>query len=145
MAGGRPTKLTQEVQDAIVVALKAGMYIEASCDYVGIAPRTYYKWMSDAEREDAAEEVLQFSQAVKKARAEAEYRNVQGIQVAGEEHWQARAWWLERSFPSRWGRQQRVQAEISGPGGGPIEVTDVKAEVLSLLASHAEDNDPTAN
>lgn len=102
----RPTKLTPERQEQIIAMLKAGNYIETACAYAGIDPGTFYNWMRRGESASSGR-FFQFFNAVQKARAEAEARNVQVIQKASLDTWQASAWWLERSFPDRWGR--RVQ------------------------------------
>ncbi len=47
--------------------------------------------------------------------AEAELDAVHGIRGAWLTHWQAAAWYLERSHPERWGR--RVIASESQSGG----------------------------
>lgn len=48
-------------------------------------------------------------------------------------NWRAAVWWIERAFPAQFGRQvQQHHLEVSGPGGGPIEVTDRTA--LSAIA-----------
>lgn len=43
--------------------------------------------------------------------------------------WRAAAWYLERQHPLHFGRQNQVQMELSGPGGGPVEV---KVDAVSL-------------
>ena len=139
---GRGTKLTPEVINRLGEALKAGNYIEVAVEYAGIAPATYYRWLKEAEAEDASELHKELRETTKRARAEAEYRNVALIQQAAQNGtWQASAWWLERSAPSRWGRQQRVQAEITGAYGGPVEVVDAKSVVLSFLQTLEEDTE----
>ena len=132
---GRNTKLTEELIDRICEALRAGNYIETACAFAGIAPATYYRWVAESEQDDASELLVEFREAVKRARADAEVRNVALIQKAAQDpnKWQASAWWLERSFPARWGRQQKITQEITGANGGPIEVSDVRAQLLSFL------------
>jgi len=59
--------------------------------------------------------------------------------------WRAAAWYLERQHPLHFGRQA-TQVEVSGPGGGPIDVrvdaTDlaakVRANIEALDAAKAE-------
>lgn len=42
--------------------------------------------------------------------------------------WRAAAWWIERSFPGQFGKQvERHTLEVTGKGGGPIEVADSTA------------------
>lgn len=114
---GRPTKLTPEVQDRIIQALKAGNYVETAAEYAGIGKTTFYRWM--ARGEQASRGIYrEFRDAVMRARAEAEARNVAIIQKAAPDDWRAAAWWLERAFPDRWGPRQKL--EHSGPEGGPI-------------------------
>jgi hypothetical protein len=81
---------------------------------------------------------VDFVEAVEKARAQSEMRNVGLIQKAAVDGtWQASAWWLERSFPKRWGRSDRV--EHTGADGGPLEVQvtmDELEEKVGQLLSH---------
>ena len=146
---GRKTKLTPEIQETICNWLKLGYYQEDAAVMVGISPSTYYEWMKRGEKaiekedqkllnppitsnddelavQDAAVEgeVLdlysEFSEAVKKARAEAEGAHIRNIRRASDNGvWQASAWWLERSFPKKWGK--RSSLEIGGEGGEPIK------------------------
>ena len=55
------------------------------------------------------------------------------VQSAAPQHWQAAAWWLERSFPDRYGRRDRN--EVSGD-----LTVGITLERLVRLAAEA-DND----
>lgn len=97
----RPTKLTPELQDRLCEVLRAGNYIEAACAYVGIDSSQYRRWH---------EKNYTFRTAVDTARAQAEVGSVARIRKAGQEgDWRADAWWLERSFNDRWGKQVSEQ------------------------------------
>lgn len=115
---GRPTKLNYEVQEKIIQAIKAGNYMETAAAYAGINKSTLYDWLKRGEREKqrmgknpryrirkSEKPYVEFSDAVEKALAEAEMRDVLLIGKAAEEQWQAAAWRLERKFPDRWGRR----------------------------------------
>lgn len=105
--------------------------------------------------DDKADEriFLEFVEAVEEARAEAEARIVESLQrqaLGGEvlevsevetddgeivrnftlsrPDWRAQAWWLERSFPERYGRR----VEVSGPDQGPIAV-EVEVSARDLI------------
>ena len=81
--------------------------------------------------------MIEFREAVEKARAEAEVRNVVYINEVAKTNYQAAAWWLERSFPKRWGRQQSV--ELTGSGTAINVTVDAKEAVLQALRDRAED------
>lgn len=133
---GRTPKLTAEIRDQIVNALRAGNYIEAACSYAGITTQTYWQWIAKADQPGPRISLYaDFRDAANKARADAEIRNVAIIQKVAQDGrtWQASAWWLERSFPTRWGKMQRTQVELSGPNGQAIQVTDPRNTLLSIL------------
>lgn len=135
----RPTKLNPEVQQRIIEALRAGNYQDAAAAYAGIHEATFHNWMNrgreeerrvmDGEKPDAKEAPFrEFFVAVEKARSEAEVRNVMHIQRAAQEGtWQAAAWFLERSYPRKWGRKDRH--EHTGEGGDAIKVSVSTAEL----------------
>ncbi len=131
---GRPSKISNEIKHKIITAIRAGNYIETASAYAGISKSTLYDWLRRGEREkQRAEEnprykirksekpYVEFSNAVEKALAEAEVRDVAIIAKASEEQWQAAAWRLERKFPDRWGRK-RLDIEHSGEVG--IKIID---------------------
>jgi transposase len=96
--GGRPSKYTPEMVKALCEGLSTGNMRRAVCAFNGINTDTLYDWMKTKE---------EFSDAVRKAEAEAEYRNVIKISL-GRQGWQAAAWWLERKYHEDWGRRDRV-------------------------------------
>lgn len=104
---GRPTKLTPEVQDRIILSLRAGNYLETACKANGITKATLYNWLDRASRHKEPL-FLAFLDAVEKAQSEAEQRDVALIAQAAQTQWQAAAWRLERKFPDRWGRREHM-------------------------------------
>jgi hypothetical protein len=55
-----------------------------------------------------------FWNSIKKAKYEGEAHAVEGIKAAGEKNWTAYAWLLERMYPDRWGKRQRVEMKHEG-------------------------------
>ena len=115
---GRPTSLTKEVSDTIVQYITAGCYIETAVACAGIAKITFYKWMQAGES-GKSKELQEFSSAVKKAYAMAEARRVMLIGKAAADNWTAAAWTLERMYPERYGRRDRVEV---GGGDRPVQI-----------------------
>lgn len=126
MTKGSPTKCTPEITQQICQVLRAGNYICAACDYVGISERTYYNWItrgreeldrieasSNAKPRDSERVFVSFLHATTRAKASAEVESVARIRKAAEEDWRADAWYLERSHSDRWGRT-KVELEHSG-------------------------------
>ncbi len=131
--GGRPTKLNEDVQHKICSAIRAGNYIETAAAYAGINKSTLYDWMKRGEREKQRveknpryrvrkreEPFVEFSNAIEKALADAEIRDVAIIARAAEDVWQAAAWRLERKFPDRWGKKMRVEQEVKQEVSGTV-------------------------
>jgi transposase len=104
---GRPTKLTPEVQKRIIDALRAGNYVETAAAYAGIGRQTLYDWLHRGAKEGKGA-YHEFHEAVEKALAESEVRDVALIAKAAEAQWQAAAWRLERRAPERWGKRVTV-------------------------------------
>ncbi len=118
---GRPSKLDDARVEDLVKWLKLGYYIEDACTMAGIAKQTYYNWIAKAEANEG-QEYLDFLDAVKKARAEAEGAHIMNIRKAADNGvWQASAWFLERSHPVKWGK--RNPDLINEESDEPIEFT----------------------
>lgn len=138
----RPSIINDDIINKIEEALLAGNYILTACEWAGISKDAYYDWLHKGEDPEADDIYKRFADTVKKARAEAEVRNVANIQrAANSGTWQASAWWLERSFHERWGRK----TELSGPNQGPIQVEVSREEltqrILELLGDEDEPED----
>ena len=73
--GGRPIKLTPEVQQTIVSYIRSGNYVETSAAAAGITKETFYSWLRSGANAKSGI-FKEFSDAVKRAMAEAESRDL---------------------------------------------------------------------
>ena len=114
---GRKSKLTPQLINDAVKLLKGGSYISTVCEFIGIDTSTWYRWMREGKKAKAGIK-NHFYHAIKKAEAEAEIRMVTDIQKIANENqtWQALAWMLERKYPERWGRKDKISADVSHTG-----------------------------
>ena len=130
---GRPTKLNPETQAKICDALRAGNYLETAAAYAGIDKTTLFDWLRKGARAKRGIH-KEFSQAVEKAMADAETRDVALIgKAANNGTWQASAWRLERKYPDRWGRRDhhRIDAAVLT---AKVDPNDAVQELARLLA-----------
>lgn len=128
---GRPTKLTPELSREICDYVRMGNYVETAAAIAGISKDSIYRWLKKGANAKSGI-FREFSDAVKKAQAEAEARDVGLIGRAAKDQWQAAAWRLERKFPDRWGRKDRV--EHTGRDGQPIQI-EARNRVFELAAT----------
>src|SRR5262245_61615377 len=96
----RPTKLTTDVQQRVVSAVRAGNYLDQAAAYAGITYQTFRNWMLRGERSHSGP-FLEFFEAVKRAEVEAEVSAVTTLRQAGLQDWRANLAFLERRFPDR--------------------------------------------
>lgn len=128
-------KLTPEVRQQVVDALRAGAPPEVASAYAGIVRATYYNWLERGRAAISAangdlpqvlgeNEYAQFVVAVDNALAQFVVGNMTRIGVAGrtkvDGEWQALAWQLERRFPAFFAR--RTRHEVTGANGEPLRV-----------------------
>ena len=110
--GGRPTLLTPELQLIICGYIRQDtMYVEQACLKAGISKGSYYNWLEwgEAKKEPYAE----FLDAIKEAEAEAELSLLRDMKKSPR-YWAMYMTILERRFPDRWGKRERVQHEQQG-------------------------------
>ncbi len=153
----RRIRLTPTLIEQIALDVRAGNFIEPAARRHGVRHSTLYKWLArgrellaerearearegnaDAEPTEEGEPDAHWSErdqlcvdlvdALEKAEAEAEVRVVAIVQNAIPANWTAGFRWLESRARSRWLRVERQ--ELTGKGGGPIEVDD-PAKALS--------------
>lgn len=73
---------------------------------------------------------------VARHRAGAEIRALDKITSAMGEHWQAAAWFLERSYPDKYGRRQRINLEGPTEGSTPalsVSVGDLEESIKEAI------------
>lgn len=161
VGGGRPTKLTPELQAKIVSAIAAGNYMETAAAYAGISRDSLYEWLKRGRKERLRIEAgmpknrretryAEFSEAVEKSMAQAEVADIAVIGMAAASgQWQAAAWRLERKYPEKYGRRDRMElsaASRSEIEGGKTEHYDLskitdpeKLRMLLQILSEAGD------
>lgn len=108
----RPTKLTPELQAAVVQAIAAGNTRHDAAEYAGVGMRSLYRWLARGRKAKGGR-YRHLWQAVKKAEADAVVRNVAIIQKAAQKTWQAAAWWLERKRGEDWSLMKGQLAELA--------------------------------
>jgi transposase len=124
---GRASKLTPELQEKIVAFLRRGAYIETAAACCGVHKDTFYEWMKRGAKGE--EPHASFADAVTRALAESEFHDLEIIGAAANSVWQAAAWRLERRFPDRYGKNDRVRVDAKIEAGG-AELVDKLARLI---------------
>lgn len=123
---GRPTKCTPELIEEFSDTLERVLYVETACALHDISKVTYYNWTKRAERElervaqDGRRRVskdeapfVEFLNVCARARAKAEDKLLCTIDdhatKDADGDWKAAAWKLERAFPYKWGKRERIE------------------------------------
>lgn len=121
-------KLTPDVRERLLQAVRLGATHELACMYAGVSVDSFARYRTDAD----------FAEDVKRAEGQAALGWLAKIEKAATDgNWQAAAWKLERRYPDVYGRRVQ-QLEHSGPGGGPIPLAPVPdATIAAVLARHA--------
>ena len=113
----RPTKLTPDVQEAIVDGINAGLTFRLSCARAGLDPATFYRWLEKGETAKSGV-YSEFCDTVSRAKADSAMRLVSQITLQAPTDWRAAAFMLERRFPDDYGKR----SEITGKDGGPVKM-----------------------
>lgn len=109
--GGRPSGLTPAVLLRVMALAARGLNQTQICKIVKVRPGTMIDWKRTNPK---------LTEAIEKGQAIGIARRLARIEKAAKAgSWQADAWYLERVHWQQFGRRDR--AEISGPGGGPVE------------------------
>jgi hypothetical protein len=88
--GGRPTKRTTALEQAILKGIAAGLTFKTACDSVGVHYTTFNDWRKQDNR---------FALAIEQAEAKRIKKLLAKIKAAGKTDWKAWAWLLERRHP----------------------------------------------
>jgi len=146
---GRPTKLTPDVQAAIVALVEVGNYVETAVLASGVTSRTYYNWLERGEADE--EPYAEFFRTIKEAEHKAEKDALAtakagatgGVASPGP-HWTSTMTFLERRFPTKWGKRdpdhglktKLLEQEVER---SKAEIDTLKAKLKLLEAGHDPD------
>lgn len=162
---GRPPRLTPAVHRKVVALVEGGNYLETAAAAVGINRGTLHRWLAKGGEPDGAPIYREFRDAVDRARAVAESKRVEAIigaasgglvlerrtvekdgvtttieKLAAPDP-RAAEWWLERSFPKRWGRRMMIAGDTED-GSIPLEIRSTAiatlTDKLALMAERIE-------
>jgi hypothetical protein len=137
----RRPRLTAQVAEQLLAALRAGAYVAQACEAAGISRRTFYEWWRAGAADDGEPELVALRESVEAAKAQGEVRQVAYIATAAQSNWQAAAWLLERRYPERWARASQrdrdaIVAEATEATEGAL--TDPFAEIDELAKRRRE-------
>ena len=136
---GRPSTFDQQVADRICELMAEGNDMGTICEMAGMPSRsTVSRWA--AARPDFAEQCARAREALadfeldrlKRIAEECTEENVNSTRVKLN-HYQ---WRLMKIAPRRYG--DRVQTEITGPNGGPMQVQALTIDARALQPEHRE-------
>ena len=117
MPGGRPSKLTPEVQAKIIEGILSCLHQVSAAKLAGISEATFYNWVRRGKKETKGR-YFEFVVALKEAEEQAQKNLVDNIKRDDYQKtrgWQRWAWILERRWPERWARlkeDQNIKEEI---------------------------------
>ena len=100
-------KLTDQLCDDICNDIKAGVPIDHASIAHGITRATFYNWYRKGEDAKSGK-FKKFYDKVEEAKSVAITLRARRIYKAGEDNWQADAWWLERVDPDNFGRKDNL-------------------------------------
>jgi transposase len=136
-------KLTKSSHARLVAACREGNFRDQAASLAGVSRPTFNRWLRDGRRESEAE--MPYAQAkyrklyedVTQAESEFEQETLARIRKTGENTrsphaWTANAWILERKFPERYGRTDRLQVQSDRPLIEINVVSDPEARELSI-------------
>lgn len=134
---GRPEKLTAELRGRIVAAVRAGADFGVAARAAGVSRSTLARWRARGAGERAGP-YRELHEALVRAEAECEVRQLVLINRAAEHNFRAAAWLLARRYPERWGRRPPPAAEqlpeAAEEAGGAAELDAADPQVRALLS-----------
>ncbi len=143
----QPTRLSPKVQETICEAIEAGTTLEIAARAARIGPRTLDEWLHHGRNElrenpDAEGPCADFVRAVTVASATFEKDTLAMIQDAAPKNWTAAAWLLERKFPERYAKVDRLRVSGDETNDKPVQISEQerKDRLLEKLAKIAEKN-----
>lgn len=148
---GQKSKILDEAtRKTVIDSVAMGLTYEVACANASVSYRSFRNWVLRGQRaignkalfKRRKEQIyIQFVQDIQKAEAQAETVLIRRVRDASKEptRWQAAAWLLERRYPERYGRRDRVAMEHSGDQENPIPLeVSVAEEMIEMIYGGSE-------
>lgn len=140
------TKLTKQTAQHVLKLLANGSTIKQAAAAVGVCRQTIAEWIKRgnqciAERDNGGEikpdDMLCVSlvRALGRARARGVAKALKAIKAKYDSDWRAAAFFLERSYPEKWGANRLEVKHLQR------EVQKLRAEVREIANWNAQDDD----
>ena len=123
------TKLTEKIASQICIYRQHGLSKKSCASMVGIDESTLYRWLKKGENSKKGKYRAFFMLFCK---ADAEFEAIHLDKIFQDKSWQSSAWLLERTKSERYGRKDKVSAELDHKG-------EVKLKPLNERMSQYED------
>lgn len=142
--------LTQDVYDIIIHAMENGAGLNLAAQAAGFSGWTVRFWMQQAKilvdqgktRDDDIRIAL--AEDIPQARAKRAVEALERIREAGKnpQNWTANAWYLERTYPELYGKQDRSpidwKEQLRKQGVDPVKAMQMLVEQLNQEADEAD-------
>lgn len=119
---GPHSKLTRELIERACEYKSLGMMDKDICAALDISQSAFYRWIKDGGKTPLEKELCA---SLKKCEADKKKAILNSILSQGEEDWRALGWYLERVYPSEYGRVDRLQAEVNAKHDATVELKHV--------------------
>ena len=130
---GPKTKLTEEVRQRIIGALRTGNYRLTACAWAGVSYRAFAEWMQRG-KEHPDTEHGEFRRAVMEAEKAAEIRAVGLVMRAAEHDPEHAEWWLTHRYPERWSEKRITQKHEHKHAFSELTDEQLEAKYRALMA-----------
>lgn len=121
--------------EVLCEAAREGMSITDCCAIAGIATRTYRDWKARAA--EGLQPYADAWDAIQAARVEGKRQRLKRITKAGKGGaWQADAWYLERVYPSEFGRR----TDVTHGGEVKLNHAEARQQAAAIAATLADED-----
>lgn len=134
---GPKTKLTSEVRERLLMALRGGNFRATACQWAGVSYRSFAEWMQRG-KEQPTSDLGEFRRAVIEAEKLAEIRAVGLVMKAAENDPKHAQWWLTHRYPQRWSEKRVTQKVEHTHSLDALTDEQIEARFKELMQTAAE-------
>lgn len=113
--------------------VRAGATFEVAAEAAGVDRATFFRWKARGAQQPSGL-YRDFCDALKQAEAESELALIAIVRKAAQTQWQAGMTMLERRWPERWGRRDRLNVELRQEYEHVAGALDLNVERLLAIA-----------